>query len=98
MLEMLKVISRNTKFLFKTVKILANLGVKQDSSASCLLFITYVDKMIKMIKSSFDDDGFLGALHILMLMDDTILFATTRVKIIQKFQKCQDFCREYGIT
>ena len=33
-----------------------------------------------------------------MLMDDTIHFATTRVKIIQKFQKCQEFCREYGMS
>ena len=55
MLEMLEAIYRNTKFLFKTVMILANLGVKQGSSASCLLFFIYVDKMIKMIKSSFDD-------------------------------------------
>lgn len=98
MLEILKTIYRNTKFLFKTVVILANLGVKQGSSASSLLFIVYVDKMIKMVKEAFESDGFLGSLHILMLMDDTILFATTRENIIKKFQKCQDFCEEYGMT
>ena len=98
MLEILKAIYRNTKFLFKTVVILANLGVKQGSSASSLLFITYVDKMIQMVKTSFENDGFLGTLHILMLMDDNILFTTSREKITEKFQKCQDFCKECGMT
>ena len=64
MLLSLKAIYKNTKILFKTVIILANLGVKQGSSASCILFILYVDRMIKMVKNAFQDDGFLGSLHI----------------------------------
>jgi exonuclease III len=97
MLEVLKAIYKNTKFLFKMVVILANMGVKQGSSASSLLFIVYVDKMIKMVKA-FENDGFLGALHILMLMDDTILFATTKENLVKKFQICQDYCAEYGMS
>ena len=87
MLEILKSIYRNTKFIFKMVVIQANMGVKQGSSASSLLFIIYVDKMIKMVKA-FESDGFLGALHILMLMDDTILFASTKENLVKKFQIC----------
>ena len=98
MLLSLQAIYKNTKFLFKTVLISANLGVKQGSSASCILFILYVDRMIKMVKTAFLDDGFLGSLHMLMLMDDTVLFATSREKLIEKFQKCQDFCAEYGMS
>ena len=60
--------------------IVANLGVKQGSSASCILFIIYVDRMIRMVKTAFEADGFLGSLHMLMLMDDTVLFATSRDK------------------
>ena len=86
------------KYQFKTVTIAANLGVKQGSSASCILFIIYVDRMIRMVKTAFEADGFLGSLHMLMLMDDTVLFATSREKLIQKFQKCQDYCEEYGMS
>ena len=32
------------------------------------------------------------------LMDDTVLLATSREKLIEKFQKCQDFCEEYGMS
>ena len=56
------------------VIILANLGEKQGSSASCILFIIYLDRMIKMVKAGFElEDGYLGSLHMLMLMDDTCL-------------------------
>ena len=98
MLKLLESIYKNTKFLFKTAVIAANLGVKQGSSASCILFIIYVDRMIRMVKTAFQADGFLGSLHMLMLMDDTVLFATSREKLIEKFQKCQDYCEEYGMS
>ena len=97
MLEILKAIYRNTRFLFKMVAILSNMGVKQGSSASSLLFTIYVDKMIRMVKA-YEDDGFLGALHILMLMDDTILFASTKENLVKKFQICQDYCKDYGMS
>ena len=98
MIKILKAIYRNTKFLFETVIILANLGVKQGSSASCILFIIYVDRMIKMVKAGFEEDGYLGSLHMLMLMDDTVLFATSKEGLIKKFQKCQDYCEQYGMS
>ena len=89
MLLSLQAIYKNTKFLFKTVIIMANLGVKQGSSASCILFILYVDRMIKMVKNAFHDVGFLGSLHMLMLMDDTVLLATSKEQLIKKFQICK---------
>ena len=98
MLKILQAIYRNTKFLFESVIILANLGVKQGSSASCILFIIYVDRMIKMVKGAFEEDGFLGSLHMLLLMDDTVLFATTKEKLVENFQKCQDYCEQYGMS
>ena len=50
-----------------------------------------------MVKA-FQNDGYLGALHILMLMDDTILFASTKENLVKKFGICQDFCEEYGMS
>ena len=95
MLKIIIAAYRKTTFLFRNAMINSNMGVKQGSSTSCFLFILYVDRMVKMIKQSFKDDGFLGGLHILMLMDDTVLLSTTREGIIEKFRRCQDFCKEY---
>ena len=56
------------------------MGVKQGAATSGILFIIYIDRMLKMIKSRINDDGFLKVLHALLLMDDTVLFATSREK------------------
>ena len=91
MLKIIITAYRKTTFLFRNAMINSNMGVKQGSSTSCFLFILYVDRMVKMIKHN--DDGFLGGLHILMLMDDTVLLSTTREGIIKKIRRCQDFCK-----
>ena len=98
MLNIIIAIYQKTAFLFRNSTINSNMGVKQGSSTSCFLFILYVDRMVKMIKQSFINDGFLGGLHILMLMDDTVLLSTTREGIIEKFRKCQNFSKKYGMT
>jgi hypothetical protein len=98
MLNAIIAIYKCTKLLFKGIAISANIGVKQGASTSCLLFILYVDRMIKMIKNSFQNDGFLGSIHILMLMDDTVLLSTTKECLVRKFQTCQQFCQEFGMT
>lgn len=53
------------------------LGVRQGSPASCLLFIIFTDDLIRMIKEGNACDGFLQCLHILVLMDDTVLLSTS---------------------
>uniref|UniRef100_A0A0P4W501 Reverse transcriptase domain-containing protein n=2 Tax=Scylla olivacea TaxID=85551 RepID=A0A0P4W501_SCYOL len=42
-------------------------------------------------------DGFLQWLHTLVLMDDTILLATTKCNMVRKIALLQDYCEEYGI-
>ena len=49
---------RCTKLIFKTKEIVAKLGVKQGAATSCMLFIIYIDRMIRMIKSRGAEDGF----------------------------------------
>ena len=53
--------------------------------------------MVRMI-NGVEDDSSLGSLHALLLMDDTVLFATSREKIIQKFRIVQQFCDLYGMS
>ena len=72
-------------------------GVRQGSPTSCLLFILYVNELIKLIKENCPDDGFLKWLHILMLMDDTVLLSTTRDRMKQKLALMKQYCNTYNM-
>ena len=54
--------------------------------------------MIRMIKGAVAVDGFLGALHAFLLMDDTVILATSRDMCIKKMNVVVDYCREYGMV
>ena len=43
------------------------------------------------------NDSFLNDIHALMLMDDTVLLASTREKMIEKFTVLMNFCKKYGM-
>ena len=58
--------------------------------------LLYIDRVLRMIKFKIKDDGFLKDLHALLLMDDTVLFATSREKLIEKFNVVCDFCNSDG--
>ena len=83
--------------MLNSTKINTSSGVRQGAPTSCLLFTTYVDKMVKMIKESVQSDGFLGHLHVLLLMDDTVIMATSREKCLKKLEAVLNYCEEFGI-
>ena len=83
--------------VLNSIKISTSSGVRQGAPTSCLLFIMYVDKMVKMIKEAVPLDGFLGRLHILMLMDDTVVMATNRDACLEKLDAVLRYCNEYGM-
>ena len=58
-----------TKNVLKAAVIDGTIGVRQGAPTSCLLFIIYIDVMVRMIKNAIATDGFLGALHVLLLME-----------------------------
>ena len=97
MLLALKNMYRNTVNVLNTIKIDTSSGVRQGAPTSCLLFIMYVDKMVRMIKEAVPVDGFLGTLHVLMLMDDTVIVATNRETCRRKVDAVLDYCGEYGM-
>ena len=86
-----------TTCVLGTVLITCTVGVRQGSPTSVFLFIIYVDTLIKMIKSRSPLDGFLSWLHLLMLMDDTVIFATSRESLIEKLDVLREYCDEYGM-
>ena len=85
-----------TKYILKSAIISASAGVKQGAPISCLLFVFYLDIMIRKILL-FGPDGFLNNLHTLLMMDDTALVATTRERCVNKFRMLLSFCDEYGM-
>ena len=58
-------------------------GVRQGGCTSCSLFTFFIDPIIDSVALD-GPDGWLQNLHTLLLMDDTVIFSTSREKIISK--------------
>ena len=54
--------------------------------------------MVKKLKQEIGEDGFLSNLHALLLMDDTVLMATSRDMCAKKLNVVLDYCNEYGMA
>lgn len=97
MLSAVIAIYAHTESLLGTVTILMTVGVRQGSPTSCLLFVVFVDDLLRMIKARCGMDVFLQWLHTLVLMNDTILLATTKCNMVRKLASLQGYCEEYGM-
>ena len=86
-----------TTCVLGTVLITCTMGVRQGSPTSVFLFIIYVDTLIKMVKERSPWDGFLSWLHLLMLMDDTVILATSRDSLEKKLTILKEYCDAYGM-
>ena len=84
--------------MLKTAIITTTLGVRQGSPTSCFLFTLFTNDLIRKIKTQCPPDGFLGWLHSLMLMDDTVILATTRERAEKKVRLLNQFCAESGMV
>ena len=88
---------KSTTSVINNMSVEARAGVRQGSPSSCFLFTAYVNSMIRMVKE-YGEDGWLGPLiHLLLLMDDTVLFSTTREGIMWKFQRVLDYCSQFNM-
>lgn len=97
MLMALVAMYRCTNSILGTALIVATVGVRQGSPTSCILFVLYVNDMIKLIKENCPLDGFLAWLHVMVMMDDTVLLSTTREGIQRKIEILCDFCTSHGM-
>ena len=96
MLNAIMAIYQKTINILNSEYIRSTIGVKQGGPMSCILFIIYLNVLALMLKA-MGDDSYLGDIHALMLMDDTVLFGTSREKIVEKFEVLMKFCNEYGM-
>ena len=76
----------------------ASLGVRQGSPTSCLLFIVFMNELIRMLKKKCAPDGFLGWLHALVVVEDTVLLSTSREGMMYKVRILKAFCVEHGMV
>lgn len=75
----------------------ATSGVKQGGCSSCPLFTCFIDTTIEAIAST-GPDGWLGSLHCLLLMDDTVVFATSRHKMEEKLRSLKSCVDRIGMV
>ncbi len=90
-------IYRVTNCVIGTALVTVSIGVRQGSPTSCLMFVLYVNHLIHMIKQGCGYDGFWGWLHILVLMDDTVLLSTSKPSMIYKLKMLSRFCTTHGM-
>ena len=86
-----------THYVIGTAIITATVGVRQGSPTSCILFVLFVNDLIKLIKDNCGLDGFLSWLHVLVLMDDTVILSTSRDGMINKLRLLNQFCQNNGM-
>ena len=97
MLSAISAMYKCTKYVLRSAVISASIGVRQGAPTSCLLFTIYIDSLVRRLKAAVGEDGYLGAMHALLLMDDTVIFASSRRKCMQKFEVLLDFCKDTGM-
>ena len=98
MVKAIKAMYDCTKNILRSAVINSSVGVRQGAPTSCLLFILYIDRMVRMLKDSIESDGFLGNLHTLLLMDDAVILATSRLMCEKKMKVILKYCQEYGMV
>ena len=73
-------------------------GAKAEAPKAHLEGRPSTDEIIKMIKEKIGEDGYLGMLHALLMMDDTVILATSRVMCYRKLKILYEYCSEYGMV
>ena len=72
-------------------------GVKQGGGSSCNSFTAYIDPTIDAV-NSYGEDGWLENLHIYLLMDDIVIFATSCEALCAKLQLLKQSADSIGMT
>jgi hypothetical protein len=97
MIRAIATMYQHTKMILKSAIVTASIGVRQGAPTSCLLFTMVVNDLIRNMKRKCEPDGYLEWLHTLMLMDDTVILATSKEKAIEKIKVLTEFCTDSGL-
>ena len=72
-------------------------GVCHGASTSCPLFTFFIESTIDAVSQS-GPDGWLENLHVLLLMDDTVILATSREQMEQKLKLLKECTDSIGMV
>ena len=86
-----------TESIVGAAVVTAILGVRQGSPTSCFLFTIFVNELISN-ERKVQPRKFLEWLHIIILMDDTVLLSTSRLSMIKEVEILHQFCCDYGMV
>ena len=93
MLSVIAAISRTTKSVSGSTIMSAIIGVHQVSPTSCLLFVLFLNELVKMYKSWCKDNGLLNG----YILDDAVIVARTRKLCLDKLKIMIYLCDEYMV-
>lgn len=63
----------------------ATRGVRQESPTSSFFFIIIVNELIRLMKERCQSEHRNEQLHLLVLMDDTVLLSISRQNVVKKY-------------
>ena len=72
-------------------------GVLQGSASSTLLFMAYTSDLIKIFREYFPSEDIISLFHILLHADDSLILATSKASLIEKFRKLDEYCLDNNI-
>ena len=72
-------------------------GVLQGSASSTLLFMAYTSDIIDIFRTYFPSEEIIHYFHILLHAGDSLILATSKVSLIAKFQKLDEYCIDNNI-
>ena len=69
-------------------------GIRQDAASSALLFIAFIDDLVKHLEERCEPETILDTLHCLLHADDTAILSTNRNLFINKCNHMLDYFAE----
>ena len=73
-------------------------GVLQGSATPTILFIAYTADLITLFRNIFNEEDLIHSYHLLIHADDTLILATQKIKLIEKFTVLENYSNENKIS
>ena len=73
-------------------------GIRQGAASSALLFIGFIDGLVKYLEDHCSNEPLIDDLHCLLHADDTAIISTNRIQFIKKCDHMLDYFHENSLS
>ena len=73
-------------------------GIRQGAASSALLFIAFIDDLVKRLEEKCEPEPMLDTLHCLLHADDTVILSTNRDLFVNKCNHMLDYFSENSLS